>query len=542
MSRLRVYFKAVMNVPILVRSLSSVFVPTQGDTFITVTTPWVPESARMPTPTQSLVRGSATLFLSMSLAAGLALVISVFVARWLDASDFGMYSVLISLQGVVSLLASFSVGTAVAKYVAEFRVRDEEQALRFAKSGLVIVLMLSSFVAIVYVVLSNVIGRGLYKEPAMVHIIPFSALMVISTCLCGLSLGIVQGCQKFRLMAIAQVAYPLFSLVLIILLLPLMGIRGIFIGYFLSTLTVSAIMLTVLNRREFRFFSARLELHRKSVTVPMLFSFALPAVLSSLMVTPVVWVANTELTLDAGLKAMGYFAVAYAVYSALVLIPSSISTPMMPRVSQLTVGNHDDIERLVTKVLRTLSIALFPLMFAIALFAEFVVEFTYGSKYSASAKAVYLMVTASYFYSLSAVVSSMITGMGRMWLGLGLNMFWAAVFLTLVFAGVPALGTNGLALSYAAAYGVFLVLTVLVSKRVLHVSVKGMYLAGASAAFFFLSGLFTEGMSTVGGLAVKFGLLLVGIAYFCLIGRDVVKSLYLRAMGILHRLRFSRAA
>jgi O-antigen/teichoic acid export membrane protein len=477
----------------------------------------------------------------MSLAAVLAFLISIFVARWLGASDFGMYSILISVQGVVLLLASFSIGTAVAKYVAEYRVRDEGQALRFAKSGLVVVLMLSSLVAAVYVALSDVIGRGLYKEPALVRIIPFSALMVISTSTYSLSLGIVQGCQKFRLMAIAQVAYPLFSLVLIFLLLPLMGIRGIFIGYFLSMLTVSAVMLVLLNRREFRFFSARLELHRQSVTVPMLFSFALPAVLGGLMVTPVVWIANTELTLNAGLNAMGCFAVAYAVYTALILIPSAISTPMMPRVSQLTVGNHDDIESLVVKVLRTLSIALFPLMFAIALFAEFVVEFTYGSRYSASAKAVYLMVTASYFYSLSAVVGAMITGMGRMWLWLGLNIFWAAVFLTLVFAGVPALGTNGLALSYATAYGIFLVLTILVSKRVLHVSVKGMYLAGASAALFFLTGFFTEGMSTVSGLAAKLGLLLVGTAYFCLIGRDVVRSVYLRAMGTFHQSWFSRA-
>jgi len=502
----------------------------------------VAESVKMPTSTPSLARGSATLFLSMSLAAGMALLISIFVARWLGASDFGMYSILISVQGVVGLLASFSVSTAVVKYVAEYRVRDEEQALRFAKSGLVVVLVLSSSVAIVYVALSNVIGRGLYKEPAMVHIIPFSALVVISSSTYSTSLGIVQGCQKFRLMAIAQVACPLFSLVLIYLLLPLMGIGGIFIGYFLSMLTVSAVVLVLLNRREFRFFSARLELPRKSVTVPMLLSFAFPAVLGGLMVTPVVWIANTELTLNAGLNAMGYFAVAYSVYSALILIPSAISTPMMPRVSQLTVGNHDDIHDLVVKVLRTLSIALFPLFFAIALLSEFIVEIMYGSVFSASAKAVYLMVTASYFYSLSAVVGAMIIGMGRMWLGLGLNIFWAAVFLTLVFAGVPALGTNGLALSYAAACGIFLILTILVSKRVLHVGVKGMYLAGASAAFFFLSGFFTEGMSTVGGLAVKLGLLLVGIAFFCLIGRDVFGSLYARVTGVFRQLGFSRGA
>jgi len=496
----------------------------------------------MPTPTPSFARGSATLFLSMSLAAGLALLISIFVARQLGASDFGMYSILISVQGVILLLASFSLGTAASKYVAEYRARDEEKALRFAKSGLVVVLMLSSTIAVIYVVFSNMIGRGLYNEPEMVHIIPFSALMVISSSTYSLSMGIVQGCQKFKLMAGAQLAYPLFSLPLVFVLLPLMGIRGIFIAYFLSQSTISAVVLVLLNRHDFRFLSARLELHRKSITVSMLFSFALPAVLGSLMLTPVVWIANTELTLNAGLEAMGYFAVAYAVYSALILIPSAVSTPLIPRVSQLTAGDHGHIESLVVKVLRTLSIALFPLLFGIALFSEFVVEVMYGSRFSASTKAVYLMVTASYFYSLNTVVTAIIIGMGRMWFGLGLGMFWAAVFLTLVFAGVPALGTNGLALSYAVAYGVFLAFTIIVSKRFLHVSFKGMYLAGASAALFFLVGFFTEGMSTVGGLVAKFGLLFLGIVYFCLIGRDIVRSIYLLAIGILHRLRFSRAS
>jgi O-antigen/teichoic acid export membrane protein len=481
------------------------------------------------------------MLLSMSAAGALSIAISIMIARWLGVADFGMYAVVISVQGVVSLLASFSVGAAIAKYVSEYRSRDEEQALRFAKSGFVLVLILAALVCIVYASLGALIGKGLYKESAMVGIMPFSAAMVFGSSVFSTSMGVVQGCQRFRLMAGMQVSSPLLSLAMISALLPLMGIRGIFVGYSVSLLVVSSLVLAILNRSGFRFVSAQLELGRNSLAVSKMYSFALPAVLGGLMVVPVVWIANTELTLSVGLQAMGYFAVANVFYQALILIPSAISITMMPRVSQLTVGNHDDIERLVVKVLRTLSIALFPLLFAIALFSEFVVEIMYGSRFSASAKAVYLMVTASYFYSLSAVVGTMIAGMGRMWLGLCLNIFWAAVFLTLVFAGVPALGTNGLALSYAAGYGIFLAFTIIVSKRVLHVSVKGTYLAGTSAAFFFLTGFFTEGMSTISELAAKLGLLLMGTAYFCLIGREVVRTIYLRVMGILHRSWFSRA-
>jgi O-antigen/teichoic acid export membrane protein len=468
------------------------------------------------------------------IAAGvLSIAISISIARWLGAADFGMYSVVVSVQGVVGLLASFSVGTAIAKYVSEYRSRDEEEALRFAKSGFVLVVILAALVGIVYASLGALLGKGLYKESAMVGIIPFSAVMVFSSSVFSTSMGVVQGCQRFRLLSGMQVSSPLLSLAMISALLPPMGVKGVFVGYSVSQLVVSSLVLAILNRSGFRFVSARLELGRNSLAMAKMYSFALPAVLGGLMVVPIVWIANTELTLSTGFQAMGYFAVAYVIYQALIMIPSAISIPMMPRVSQLTVGSHEDVQVLVAKVMRTLSIALFPLLFAAALFSGFIVETLYGSRFSASTEVVYLMVTTAYFYSLGAVVGTMITGTGRMWLGLGLNAFWAAMFLIFVFAGVPIFGTKGLAVSYAAAYGIFLVFLLVASERLLHVKITGMYLAGASSAILFSVGFFLQGETNSFGFFARLALFAGGVAYFYLIGRDVFEALYLRVRGIL---------
>lgn len=473
------------------------------------------------------------MLLSMTTAGALFIAISIMIARWLGVSDFGMYSVLISAQGVVTLLASFGVGTAIAKYVAEYRSRDEEEALRFAKSGFVLAVILAALVSIAYASLSSFIGNGLYNETAMVGIVPFSALVVFSSSVLNTSIGVVQGCQRFRLLAGMQILLPLLSLAMILALLPLAGIKGIFVGFFASQLVVSSLVLAILNRSGFKFASARLELDRKSPAISKMYSFALPAVLGSLMVVPVVWIANTELTLSTGFQAMGYFAVAYVVYQALIVIPNAISIPMMPRVSQLAAGGHEDIQKLVAKVMRTLSIALFPLLFGVALFSGFIVETLYGASFSASAEAVYLMVTTAYFYSLGAIVGIMITGTGKMWLGLGLNALWATLFLVLAFVGVPILGTNGLAVSYAASYGIFLISVFVASERLLHVKITGMYLAGASSAILFLIGFLLQGQATSYGFFAKLALFVAGIAYFYRIGRDVFEAMYLRARGVL---------
>ncbi len=473
------------------------------------------------------------MFISLSLAGFAAILISIFVARQLGAEDFGMYSITISLQAVIALLGSFSIGTAMAKYVSEYRVRDHEQALRVAKSGLTLVLAMAAAVGIIYSALAGVIGRGLYKEGTLVEIIPYSALVVFSLSVFNATIGIVQGCQKFRLMAVGQICSPLLSLLLIFLLLPSLGIKGVFIGYFLSQLTVATVLIVLLNRGGFKFLGARLELQRSSPAVRLLFSFALPAVLGALMVTPIAWVANTELTLVAGFEAMGYFAVALVVYQALILIPGAVGIPVMPRISQLSVGSREEVEKLVARIMRTLSVALFPFLFAIALFAATIVQVLYGSRFSASAEAVYLIVFASYLYSLGSAVGTLITGLGRMWVGLGVNAFWAAVFLIFVFTGVPAFGTSGMGLAYAGSYGIFLIMLMAVSDRVLHIKVHGVYLAGASAAVFFVVGFLLLEAALPFELLAKVALLVGGTAYFYFIGRDVFRYMYLRVRNAL---------
>ena len=474
------------------------------------------------------------MLLSMATAGALSFAISVFVARWLGKDEFGVYSIVISVQAVVFLLASFSMGTAIAKHVSEYRSRDEAKAMSFAKSGLVFVLILAAGVGVVYALLAHVIGSTLYDEPTMVDIIPYSALVVFSLSLFTTSLGVVQGCQRFGLMVVMQVSSPLLSLVAILVLLPAMGVQGVFIGFFSAQVLVSVVCLAALNRTGFRFLSAGLDLGRESHVVSKLGSFALPAVLGSVMVTPVFWLGNTELTLSTGFEAMGLFAVAFVFFQSLMVIPNAIAVPMMPRVSELSVEKKEEIERLVRKMMRTLSIGLFPLLFAGALLSEFLVETLYGASYSAASEAVYLMVATVYFYSLGSVIGTIIVGLGKMWLGFALNILWAVMFLVAVVLAVPMEGVNGLAISYAASYGLFLIPVLWASQTRLKIKVTGMYIPCLSAIVLLVVGFVVQSEDVSYSLLAKAILFIAGALYFYAIGRDVFDSMYARLRNALH--------
>jgi O-antigen/teichoic acid export membrane protein len=472
------------------------------------------------------------MLLSLSVAGAVSLLVSITIARMVGVEDFGVYSILISVQNVVAIFAIFGIGTALAKFIAEFKVRSTEQAYRFAKTGLFLVLVLGLVASLVYAALSGLIGNTLYKEPLVVSLIPFSALVVFTFAMLAALIGIVQGCQKIKLLAAIQVSGPVLNLVFIVLFLSLLDLKGIFVGYFVAQILLVSVVAVILNRGDFKFLRVPLQL-RSSGVVAKTFGFALPAFLGSIIVLPVYWVGNTLLTLDSGFDAMGYFAVAYVIFQSLVMMPTAVVIPMIPKVSELSVMDNDRIESLVGKTVRTLSIVLFPLMFGLALFAHYVVELLYGSKYSSSTEVVYLMVSATYFYALSALVGALIAGKGRMWLGLAINLCWAAIFLLIALFAVPSEGVNGLGLAFAVSYGIFLVASFVVSKESLGVDLKSTYMSAASSAVFFIVGFVL--LSEVGPseILLKLALFAVAVVYFFVIGRDAFAYVFGKARGML---------
>jgi O-antigen/teichoic acid export membrane protein len=247
----------------------------------------------------------------------------------------------------------------------------------------------------------------------------------------------------------------------------------------------------------------------------------------------VFWIGNTLLTLDKGFEAAGFFAVAYVIFQSFILIPNSIVIPMIPKVSELMARSRDTVDNLVSKTVRTISIVLFPLAFGLALFAHYVVGLLYGSEFSSSDEAVYLMICASYFYALSALVGGLIAGAGRMWLGLAINLCWGAVFLVVALLFIPAWDVPGLGLAFAGSYAVLLVVSFFTSKHSLSVDLKTSYLSAASSAVFFVIGFIVcieFGMSEVLVKAALFG---ASLAYFYIIGREAFAEVIRRARGFL---------
>lgn len=479
----------------------------------------------------SIARKSMLMLFALVLAGILSILISTVIARTVGVEEFGIYSLTVSIQAVVVLFAGFAMGTATAKYVAEAKVRDVEEAQAFAKTALVLVVVLSITCSAIYVMLAGPIGEGLYDEPKISSLIPFSALVVGSAAVYSTVFGVAQGCQRVRLLATMQVSNLALVLVSVTLLVSSFGTKGAFLAYFMAQSAVAIAALAWTNRRLLHFSSARVTL-RNSTYVKRLFGFALPGVTASSVVGPIYWLGYTELALVAGFGVLGYFSVAMVFFQSLTVLPNSIVIPLIPKISELSVGEASrHIAPLVAGSLRSASIMLLPLFLGVGIFSKEIVEILYGSDYSPASESVYAMSAAAYFFALAAVLGAAIAGLGRMWLGLGINFIWAIIFLALVFFLVPAWGAAGLGTAFALSYAIHLANSFYFVQRRLRMDLRGAYLSPFVAGAFFVGGIFVLDITDLWGYAARFAMLLAVLAYIGIFERKVLSSFVRELLG-----------
>lgn len=456
----------------------------------------------------SLTGASAIILVATLVGGVVSLLTSVAVAKLLTVSEFGMYSTLMLTAGIVSSIGAFGVPRAIAKIAAERNALDLREAMRISKTGLLIVLGITSASVSVYVMLGGVIGDILNVDSKFVYLVPFSAAVAFSSSLLAVMVGTAQGCQRFRVLAVAQVAVPCLCFAFVIPLAFDVGVSGVFIGFAAGQFLVVLIIALWLSNTGFPFLSKGVQTTISSET-SRFFRFAALSFFSSLIVVPVLWFGNAELVAVEGFEAAGYFAVAYVFYSALALLPTAVQIPLLPKVSEMTVTSPREIEGAMISAVLGSGALIFPLSFAISMFSDVAAKIVYGSSYTDAWVVVYFMVFASYFYAMGSFSTTALMGMGKMREYLLLQIAWAVTFIALVLILIPGFGASGLAVTFVISYAVLYVLAALAARRQLKLNMFPTFVPTLVSGVFFILG-FVVISEMRGGFASRLVLLSLG--------------------------------
>jgi len=478
----------------------------------------------------TLFRQSSLLLVSLVISGIFTLLVSVTIARFLGPSEYGVYALIFSIQTIVGIFAFFNLGPAMAKYIAESSAYGDPRQMWISKIGLSIIAVASVASAVIYVLLSYPLGFWLYGDLAITSLIPFSALVVISAAFQGAVFGIVQGMKRLRYMMWMQISVPAINLGFIIALIPELGIAGAFIASSAAQAIVAISMLIGLSRKGFRVLTPVPPEFRSDI-LRKLVNFSLPYTLSSVIVTPMYWLGNTELEFIAGFAAIGLFAVANTMHNMFLVLPYSVLQLLFPKISELSVRSMELVRSTVVNIVHSATILFFPIFLAAALFSRNIIDILYGSSYEGASEIAYTMVALSFFISISGLIGSALLGLGRMWLSLRLDIVFFISFVLTLFLTVPNLGLFGLGLTFSCAWALRLMALIYITKRHLGISLIREYKIFLVSALIFIVDAYFMFTYPEMGWILSLLLLLIGISIMALLGRKVYASFMHRVMS-----------
>jgi O-antigen/teichoic acid export membrane protein len=181
--------------------------------------------------------------------------------------------------------------------------------------------------------------------------------------------------------------------------------------------------------------------------------FTLPAILSTALLTPVIWIATTLLAHGSGGYAeVGLFTVAHQWRAVTVFLSNIIAQPMLALLPALHErGDVPGFRRLLRASILLNVATGAGVGITIILAADLIAGF-YGPGFRAAETPIRFLILASVLNCYTSAIGNALASIQRMWRSTVLNAVWAVFLLASALLLTPSQGATGLALSFLISY------------------------------------------------------------------------------------------
>jgi len=173
----------------------------------------------------------------------LTLLLLIFLARLLQPTDFGIYSIAIAFAAFLGLAGNFGIGTAFRKIIPQIE-KDKSKIGAVLTNGYFISLTLSLILLIIGAFSSNFIATTIYKNENLIDFLILASFIQFFTVLFNLSKAALTSFNRIKEVIIGDILYSGSQLLLVIILVLMgFGIIGALVGFIISLILASALYL-----------------------------------------------------------------------------------------------------------------------------------------------------------------------------------------------------------------------------------------------------------------------------------------------------------
>jgi len=287
--------------------------------------------------------------------------------------------------------------------------------------------------------------------PHLGRLLRITAITLFITALNSAQSGALSGFEAFKTTARLNMATGVLSLPIMIAGVLLGGLEGAVWAMVVSSAGTWLLFHFAVRKEALR-FRVPLQFVGCLHELPLLWRFSLPAVLSGMMVAPVNWACDAMLVNQPdGYAQMGIFNAANQWFNALLFLPTTIGSVILPILSErLASKSTQECGKLLKVSMRATIVVVTPVVVIGSLLSTFIMRF-YGEGFGSGYLTLIVVLVTAGLLAVQAPIGHIIAASGRMWMGFLMNTGWALLFVGLSYLLVR-FGALGIALARLGAY------------------------------------------------------------------------------------------
>jgi O-antigen/teichoic acid export membrane protein len=397
---------------------------------------------------------------------GFILFAFILVAKIIGKEPYGELGMIRSTIMMFSVFAGAGIGLTASRYIALYRNTDIQKMHEIYCLSKYVSVIMGLLIAVLLYVFAPVIAIQSLHAPHLTEEIRIGAAVLFFITLNNAQTGALLGFERFKSNAINIIISGFIQLLFLTAGAYYWGISGVIAG-----MGMGSFLLYFLNQYAIRPNISGAILRQTKIkqicknTLPVLWKFSFPAILSSILVIPALWWCKTLMVQQAGFDHMADYDVAEQWNTIILFIPFTLGSMLVPILSNtLAEGTKSQYHKIVKiniaiNVVVTSIIVLF-----ICLLASFILR-RYGAGFT-DKTTFYILVLSAIPNAVCAVLGHVIASKGKMWMGFTLNFIWAiwCVGFSVLFVSKMNYGAVGLAMAVFIAYILHMLLSYLVWK------------------------------------------------------------------------------
>ena len=398
-----------------------------------------------------ILKSSFWILVGTILSKSLLLFSSIIIVKFVDKSIFGQFGIIKSTVNMFTVFAGLGLGLTATKYIAQYKDIDYTKISRIIGLSNFFSILLCLFIAFIFIVFSNSLSLQL-NAPNLSNSLKISAFILFFSGLNGIQEGILCGFEKFKAIAINSIIAAVISNILQIIGAKYYGLNAIIIGFGLNFFVLYILNLYSIRRIIKGKYTFKIFRKENFNEINLIWKFSIPAVLSGLMVSPVIWLTNNFLVNGAnGFQEMADFDIANQWRATVLFIPGALSQVALPMLS--SAKNSGNFKTILNKnIILNFFIALIVVIILIIMLP--VVLNFYGNAYKSAKFPLIIMLITTVLVAVNNIIGNAIAGLDKMWLGFFTNSLWALVLIVFSYylITIRELGSVGLAAAYLISY------------------------------------------------------------------------------------------